>query len=610
MEGAHALRKYQTKQPKVILFLLILIMVTSFSSCKDISSKSKDDENQKNSNQLSEKEIETLRGDFDKYCDSLAKKIIEESPLNATFMYSDLESLGLEDLLYQLDDASDEAMKKQIQNSKDILEYLDSINVRYLTEEQQKTYKMLIFQNEAFVTGEEFSYYSNAFQPSSGIQINFPISLMQIELESEKEVQAYIERVRELPRLFDQFIEYENTRAQEELLLPSYMYDLIIDQINEMIVEPESFMMYLSFCERVDMLETLSEKSKNEYKSTFLEIIKNDIYPAYDRMEVALEEIKSQSTNTLGLSEWENGQKYYDYLVGYYTSYDMDAEDLRLWTQEEFGNAIGSVQTFFTDHPDLSEEEFEAFFDKVNSLESLYEIEDEFLKDAFFDYDVTRASENIIPSYLVEHLPPAFYFPISIDGKDYGNMYVAEEAFNTITMDTLVTDIHENIPGHHLYFSVLYNSDLPLIRKVYDFDSYAEGWAQYVQDKTYEYAASDEEIVEFWRNYTKLDAALRVLMDIQVNYDGISKEEAVKQMLQMGYDQESAEAIYNRILANPGEVINYYFGSSIIEGYLLECEKALGEDFDIKAFHDLILNNAELPFDIMDDVVKDYIKEY
>lgn len=606
MEGEYVLNKYNFRHYLVAL-LCIIFMLSSLTGCNLTTSQT--EEKPEETVEPKEKNVEEIRQAFDAYNEELAKKIIEESPLNASFMYSDLESLGLEHLLYELDDASMEAVKKQIDDAKGILEYLDGIRIRDLTEEQQKTYRMLQYQNEAIVEGEPYIYYTNAFQPTSGVQINLPISLMQIELESEKEVQAYIERVRELPRLFDQFIEYEKTRADKGLMLPSYMFDLMSEQLDEILVEPEEFMMYLSFVDRVDQLDSLSNISKDAYKDAFLEIIKNEIYPSFEKIKGSFAELKSKSTNNLGLPEWENGKAYYDYLIGYNTSYDMDTEDLRYWAQMEFNNSLNAVQGFFATYPDITDQELSDFFDKVNSLESMYAIEEQYMEEAFFDYGVKRATENIIPPYLTEHLPPAFYFPISIDGEDYGNMYMAEEAFNTISVDTLVTDIHENIPGHHLYFSVLYSSDLPLIRKVYDFATYTEGWAQYVQDKTYQYAASNDEIAEFWRNYLNLDAAMRVILDIQVNYDGIPKEQAIQMMKDMGYDQEGAEASYNRMLANPAESINYFYGASVIENYLLECQEALGEAFDIKAFHDIILKNGGLPFFIMDDVIKDYIRE-
>lgn len=582
----------------ILAILGILLMVFCFSGC--VSNKN----NEINNNVIEDDRIIT---EFDIYCESLAKKLIEESPLNATFIYSDLGSLGLDNLLYELDEISEEAFTKEINNAKEVLAYLETINKEYLTKEQQSTYDMLVFNNQGIIDGERFAYYYNAFQPSSGVHINIPITLMQIELETEKEVEAYIERIKKLPRLFNQYTEYEYKRATEGLILPKEIYEIVIDQINEILVEPKNFMMYLSFCDRVESLEELSIDDRTKYKAEFLNLIENKIYPAYEKMKEELTEIKELSTNTKGISQWTKGQEYYDYIVKYSTSYDMDANDLRKWAEVQLTAASLKVQGYLSKHPEIAESgDISSILPKVETILDMNSIEKQFMDEAFYDYGVEKASENIIPEYLVEHLPPAFYFPISIDGEDYGNMYMSEEAYSNINMETLETNIHENIPGHHLYFSVLYSSELPLIRKIYDFTAYTEGWAQYVQGKAYEYSATDKEVGDFWKSLIELNSAYQVLIDIQVNYDGLSKEETINLLLNLGYDLSSADKSYNRMIANPGEIINYNYGSYVIKGYLYKYKSQQGKSFNIKEFHDIILKNGGLPFSVMDNVIKDY----
>lgn len=575
-----------TKRFNVLLILLLVLALTT-SGCKKNSAE-----------------------EFDAYTDHLAKQIVEESPLNATFKYSDLEKVGLVDLLSKLDDMSVKEMEKMVSDAKAVLLHLDGINEASLSEEQQQTYDMMEFQNKGMIDGEKYLYYDNAFQPSSGVQINIPITLMQIELESENEVKAYIERCKQLPRLFDQYIAYEKERLKDQITLPPSLYDAVLEEIEGLLVEPEQFMMYLSFCDRVDALESLDATKRIEYKAQYLAVVKEDIFPAYDTIKTALEDIKKQSKNTMGLSQWKDGKDYYNYLVKYATSYSMDAEDLRSWAQKQLSDAQAVAQAYLAAHPEIvTNEDFMALLPQVTTHEQLIEIEDQFISEAFFDYGVKRASENIIPSYLEAHLPPAFYFPISLDGQDYGNMYMTEDALSDVDISTLETDMHEDLPGHHMYFSVLYGSELPLIRKVYDFNAYVEGWAQYIQGKAYQYSAKDEETANFWRAYLQIQASYSVLLDIQVNYDGIPKEDAINMYLQQGYDTEMAESAYNRMLANPAESIDYYYGAYIIEGYLEKCKKELGDQFDIKQFHDLILKHGGLPFNEMDDIVDDYIDE-
>ncbi|PKM49642.1 MAG: hypothetical protein CVV02_14910 [Firmicutes bacterium HGW-Firmicutes-7] len=589
----------------IVLLLISIFLATALTSCKESERKDKKEDIEN----ISTEEIQATQEAFDRYCEELAKKIIEESPLNASFMYGNLESLGLESLLYELDDVSNEATQKLIDDAKEVLVFLDSIKKKQLTKEQQKTYEMLVFHNEGAVAGANFTHYYNAFQPSSGVQINIPIALIQIELETETEVIAYIQRIKQLPRLFSQFLDYELERAEKGLTLPSNIYDTVIEQIEELLVEPESFMMYLSFSDRVDELQEITSLQKDKYKSEFLQIIKNEVYPSYEEMKISLGEIKTLTENTRGLAEWENGQEYYNYLVKYGTSYNMNAEDLRRWAEKELTRSSAEIQKYLMKYPAFAEQNLSEVLPKINSIDTLYEMQNQFMEEFFMDYGVLRASDNVIPSYLEEHMPPAFYFPISIDGEDYGNMYMTEEAFSNISMETFMTDIHENIPGHHLYFSILYGSDLPLIRKVYDFSAYTEGWAQYVQGKTYEFSTEDEELAQFWRHFLIFNAAYSVILDIQVNYDGMPKQEAINNMVMFGYDQDSAQTSYNRMLANPGEMIDYYYGSYVINGYLEECMNREGDDFNIKEFHDLMLQSAGLPFTTMDKVVKEYLKK-
>lgn len=560
-----------------------------------------------------QEEIDQMQVDFDQYAETLAKDYIESSPLNATFIYGDLESIGLEHLLYEIDDASLEASVALIEDAKTVLKELKEFQRDLLTTEQQNTYDMLIFQYQGAVDSEPFMYFDNVFQPNQGVQIDFPIALMQIELESELEVQAYLERLKKLPAFYDQIYVYERERAKIGNLLPESMYDLVIEQIDSMVGEPKEFMLYQSFCDRVDALAELDDAKRVTYKETCLDIIKSELFPAFEEMKEVLAEIKVLSTNTMGLPEWENGKAYYDLVVESETSEFKNTEELRTWANGQLQIIGMKLGTIVNKYPEISTAastgDIMSLVNDVTTKEDMLTFQEDFLASEFLDYGVVRASENIIPTYLEEQLPPAFYFPVSVDLQDYGNMYMASDAYDEMSISTAETDIHENVPGHHLYFSVLYGSDLPLVRKVFDFDGFTEGWAQYVQGKTYERAASKPEYAEFWRWLLPYNYTAFILLDIEVNYDGISKEAAInKLMTEFGYPEEDAESSYNRMIANPGELIHYYHGVYKMNSYLDDCMKELGDQFDIKAYHDMILMHGGLPFTVMDEVVEEFIE--
>jgi uncharacterized protein (DUF885 family) len=558
---------------------------------------------------ITQEEIDLQRNSFDTYTEALVSTLLISSPVDATFSFGNLEPFGLEYLLYELDDFNEASISEDLNQSRTILSTLNDFNYDLLSDEQQKTYDVLYFHNSLIIEAEDYIYYYNELQPTSGAQINIPLALMQIEFETPTEIDAYLTRLSSLPRLFEQIIDYEKKRATLGLIMPEYLYDLVIEQINGMLVSPSEFMMYLSFCDKLDALEAIGEEDKTAYKERCLAIITHDLYPAYTNMITELTLLKKSSVTSAGISQLPDGQSYYEYLIKSETSYEMSAEELKNWAYTQLTKSISDIQVIISNYDDFSKiENLALYYPEFSSLDEIYAIMDQCLEEQFYDYQIPRATEAIIPSYLEDYLAAGFYFPISIDGEDYGTMYLGESTYENIDASTLDLYFHENIPGHHMYFSYFYNSDVPLIRKLYSWLPYEEGWAQYIQNLTVEYYGLDNQLENLLKANNEIGYYYMLILDIGLNYDGLSREDAISTLVSLGYYEASAESCVNRMIANPGEVIHYIYGYYKINSYLALCKEALMDDFDIKSFHQMILENADLPFFVMDDVVNDYIQ--
>ncbi len=546
---------------------------------------------------------------FDRFTTFLVPGIIKSSPLSASFMYGNLKALGLEKLKSELDQLSPEAFQSEIERAHRTLSDLKTMDYDLLTKSQQATYDMLLFQSRLIVESQPFAYYDPIIEPSSGLQTNLPLSLIQINLENEGDIQSYLLRLAQIPRLFNQLIDYENVRLEKGLTLPANHHQLVLDQIEGLLVDPEDFLIYLDFSYKINAIKTLTSVEKDAYKNQCLTLIKDDIYPAYGLLKTTIEQIKTLSTSDLGVSSWDNGKAYYEYLIYKETSYNLSAEALRSWVRGEMQACATQIKGLYANHPELLEiSNLSALLPTYGSLEELYAIEARCLEELFYDYGIQRASEHIIPSYLEDYVAAGFYFPVSIDGNHYGNMYLQEGAYTTLDATTLELYFHENIPGHHMYFSKFYSSDLPMIRKVSSWLPYEEGWAQYIQNVSIDYFGLSEPLTQLLKISSKLSYYYMLLIDIEYHYDGISPEAAISNYVELGYSKDSATKAVTRMIAHPGEIIHYIYGGYKIESYRTQCEKALGERFDIKAFHDMILNHAELPFTTMDQVIETYIK--
>jgi len=382
--------------------------------------------------------------------------------------------------------------------------------------------------------------------------------------------------------------------------VPGFLYKEVVEQIEAMLVEPENYMMYLSFVDRIDEFEGLSEDEKESYKTDYLEIIRNEIYPAFEVLKKQAI-IMSLSTNSGSVSEWTDGKEYYNALVKYKTADELDVEGLKAWANDELESIVTSFQALTSKYPDLMSMNLNNAFPSYDSIDEVYEIVNEVYKTEFLDYGVTFASENIIPDYLEKHLAAGFYFPITIDGEDYGNMFLQASDYDEITADTVILYYHENIPGHHLYYSYISKSDQPMLRKMNEYLPYEEGWASYVQNLAFGHLGLEDGVDEFFQLNSAYTNAFMVLMDIKFHYDGISIDELTNELLSLGYEAESVDGIVNRMISKPGEMIHYMFGEYKMNELKKMYKEKMGKDYDVKLFHDFILYHYGLPFYIVEN---------
>jgi len=536
---------------------------------------------------------------FDIFLDDLAMEALKASPLAATFTLGDLEEAGLLYLAEDLDRIDLAAHDESLVQAKADLETLRSFDPEQLTDQQKLNYELVKF-NLQHALKNDFTYIENLIQPSAGVQVNIPLTLMQIEFESVHELDAFMLRVKKLPRLFDDVIAYEQERFALGYGLPAYLYKDVVDQIDAMLVEPEAFMMYLSFSDKVDVMDDLNDEEKADYKERYLTIVKDDLYPAFGRLKAQAQAMEI-SENSGSISEWADGQAYYQELVDYMTSGELDVEGLEEWANSLLAQTTNEFQSLLTSYPDLMTMDIESLLPKYDSMEQVYDLVYKIYHKEFMDYGIELASEHVIPKYLEEYLPSGFYFPVTTDGQDYGNMFLQASTYDNISVDTVWLYYHENIPGHHLYYSYIANSQQPLYRKMNEYLPYEEGWATYLETACFKYMDLPEGLAEYYELNSQYSNALMVLLDINFHYKGMTADEIKGQLLMMGYDDESATSLINRIISKPGEMIHYMYGDYKMNEFKNIYKKAAGDHYSDKDFHEFILSHYGLPFYLVED---------
>jgi uncharacterized protein (DUF885 family) len=215
-----------------------------------------------------------------------------------------------------------------------------------------------------------------------------------------------------------------------------------------------------------------------------------------------------------------------------------------------------------------------------------------------------------MPSFREETAPGAYYMIPSLDGKRPGIFYVNLRDMNEIQkygMRTLA--YHEAIPGHHFQLAIAQElKGIPTFRKFIPFTAYVEGWALYAEKVAREFGFFDDPYSELGYLEWELFRAVRLVVDTGIHQLRWTREQAIAYMEEhIGWPIESTVTEVERYIIMPGQACAYKIGEIKIVELRERAETALGERFDIKAFHNVLLRDSAMPLDILEKRVEEYI---
>ncbi|AIJ22646.1 DUF885 domain-containing protein [Amycolatopsis methanolica] len=208
--------------------------------------------------------------------------------------------------------------------------------------------------------------------------------------------------------------------------------------------------------------------------------------------------------------------------------------------------------------------------------------------------------------------PAAFYLQPSVDGSRPGIYFAnTHEVTERFRHAAEVTAFHEAIPGHHFQLSTaLTLTDLPLLRRIGDFNAYAEGWSLYSERLAAEMGLYSDDVALLGMLTMDSMRAGRLVVDTGLHAKGWSRQQAVDYLREhTPMPQVEIESEVDRYIAYPGQALSYMVGRLEIQRVRARAEQALGERFDIRAFHDLVLGGGALPLSVLEAVVDEWIAQ-
>ena len=530
---------------------------------------------------------------FDDYCTSVIQTIMDDGYLNIHFFFANPEAVGLGDVeptfghyVPQSEEDKEELSRKNAEVISGLMRYdRDS-----LSESQKKTYDILLYSLQNSFPGIP-DYYDNPNAPNYGWQAQIQISLAELDLHTQEDVDNYLLLLADMPRYAEELMQYQQEKKQAGLGISVAQADLAIEECETFINAGDNNLLITSFDERIENVEGLSAEQKQTYKQKNKDAVEQSCIPAYKTMAEGLEQAKDEN-NDGSLASLPEGKRVYKSLLKQYTMSDVSPEELQAELEEELKEDHQQLLNIAYSSPSSYDAWFQTDLDTEDPKASLEMLKEKSKEDfpaletevPYQVHQVSKALEDTITN-------PAFYMIPYLDQEGVENsIYINEKH---MTGDVLPTLAHEGFPGHLYQTNYSRQSGDSVLCQLMAPSGYSEGWATYVENYSYRYLVEDEQLAQLYRINSMYSLNASCQMDLGVNYYGWDQEELADALLEelgITLGDEELEEFYQLLLASPGEYFKYYYTARQIEKAYEEASEELGSQFDDKAFHKAVLD--------------------
>lgn len=541
---------------------------------------------------------------------------LQQYPLFATFV-------GVHTYNDKLPDVSIETKKWELEQEKKFLARLQSINRDALNDTDQLNYDIFEQVRKRQINELEHQAYLIPIMSFMGFHTYFLRLPDYMPLQTMEDYRDYISRLNGFHQFSRQHIKVMTTGLNEGYSLPKVVAKDIPSMVEPNIVEdPTESILYIPFEEFPDRFNESEQKKLREAGTAAID---TSVVPGFEAFHSFLTDTYiPEARETIAATDMPNGQEYYEHKVRHHTTLDRSPEEIHTTGKQE-------VKRIRKQMMEIAEQEgyedFDSFVEFLRNDEQFYaNSEEELLKETsyilkrldgqlpkFFN-TLPRMPYGIkeIPDYQAPQAAAAYYQGPAGDGTRAGFFYInTHDLSGRPLYDIEAIALHEAVPGHHLQLALQQElENMPEFRRYARFTAYTEGWALYSEYLGQEMGIYDDPYSKFGRLSAEMKRALRLVVDTGIHAMGWSRQQAIDYIFDNSAVSET-EIIneVDRYISWPGQALAYKMGELKIRSLRQRAEEALGDQFDLRQFHDVILLNGGLPLPVLEDEVDRYIDE-
>jgi len=550
------------------------------------------------------------------YLDQASTEWVMMSTETATFLGL-TEELGMRD--DGLDPLTEEYDQQILSHIQEMIDTIAAYPVDLLSEESRIITEIYRWYLQDYL---DFAPFSDHWYLVGNMFSSYPQDLEWFltsfhSIETLENAEDYISRLMQIP---DRFEELAVALARSEAInavAPGFILETDVGWLNWIAETPATETnLYLAFEEQVDASESIAPEEKQALLDEATGVLESEVLPAFAQLALTVSDLAERTDDTVGVWKHHNGAAYYEYLLHSYTTADLSADEIHnlglieverirnemLNAAEDMGYSRGtSIRELYAQLTEdagtsIGQETIDRCTELLDSIADL-------VKPVFGHWP----SEELV---VVEGYTTAFFSPGALDGSRPG-MFFAPTMSEQPNYSLPTVTYHEGIPGHFLQSAFAHEADIPAYLAAASFTGYAEGWALYAERLAWEMGAYDDDPYgNMGRLQDEMLRAARLVVDTGIHAMRWGYEQAVTYMLETtGMPEEFVREEVERYIVLPAQATAYKVGMLKMLELRGRAELALGEAFDLREFHAIVLGHGELPLSILEELVDAYIVE-
>jgi uncharacterized protein (DUF885 family) len=509
----------------------------------------------------------------------------------------------------KLADYSLQAIAQRNMTNQEFLARLRAIDTTGFSDQDQLSHDLMVRVLQQRITDYNFKEYEMPINQQNGIHTSLADLPLAVPFTTVKQYEDYVARLKQIPRVLSQTEEVLKAGMKDKLMPVRFLLEKIPVQCQG-IIDANPFLLPTK-----KYPASIPPEEQKRLTQQITETVTTDVIPAYRQFANFVKtEYAPQGRTTLAITSLPDGEKRYENAIYARTTTHLSADEIhqiglreidRIQTEmlviaktEGFADLASFRASLKTNHkyvPTSSEQILDDFRKYIAQMEPK-------LPQLFTLLPKSPVTVEAIPPF--QAAAATHYVTGTPDGKRPGRVVVATSNFAERSLvDDEAVAYHEGVPGHHMQNSV--NQQLPGLPKFrlhgLGFNAYGEGWALYAEQLGKEAGFYQDPVSDYGRLSSELFRAVRLVVDTGIHSKGWAREQVVEFMRKSGaVDEPTIQSETDRYIAWPAQALSYKLGQLKISELRQRAQKELGANFDIRTFHDEILDGGALPLDMLE----------